>query len=319
MDSRHRTISHVGSPNKTGTPNRVGITIQSPTCTETFLEQYVEKLSSRSKQASYVLSLVRRRSQLLCSTLTAVAVASGQSRVFWLLIAIESLHRKHHLRSRALLCTMPLRTRVCSTCRKKRIKCDGTLAQCLMCKRTGKSCPGPLEGPLIVDMTANAKNGMKRGRKKYSTSMLCAHSIQAHHLDIDPLVSTATTIAFYESFLNHFTSEGESKDIRNQLTWLQRLPDLVTDRSDKALVLALEATATAHGAIMSSNIAMTRQTHDLWHSTSRSPERPAEARLQRRCNDPYGLDKCSLQLLRGHAGDHRWCLPRPYLRSGEAA
>lgn len=120
-----------------------------------------------------------------------------------------------------------------------------------------KICPGPLEGPLIVDMTANAKNGMKRGRKTHSTPMLCANSIQAHHLDIDPLVSTATTIAFSESFLNHFTSEGESKDIRNQLTWLQRLPDLGTDKSDKALVLALEATATAYGAIMSSNTAMT--------------------------------------------------------------
>jgi hypothetical protein len=139
-----------------------------------------------------------------------------------------------------------------------------------MCKRMGKSCPGPLEGALIVDMTANAKNGMRRQRKIDSTSILCARDTETHHLGRDPLVSTATTIAFYESFLNHFTSEGESKDIGNKLTWLERLPRLVTGKSDNALILALEATATAYGAIMTSNTTMTRQAHDLYGTALRA-------------------------------------------------
>lgn len=94
--------------------------------------------------------------------------------------------------------------------------------------------------------------------------MLYVHSMQVGGFGVRPLKPTATTTAFYENFLNHFTSEGESKDIRNQLTWLQRLPHLATDRSDKALILALEATATAYAAIMSSNTALTQHAHDLY-------------------------------------------------------
>ncbi|KAF1925794.1 uncharacterized protein M421DRAFT_423354 [Didymella exigua CBS 183.55] len=115
-------------------------------------------------------------------------------------------------------------------------------------------------------MNANAQNDMKRWRKTKSTLMPCARGLQT---DRDVLVST-TTIAFYEIFLNHFTSQGESMDIRNQLTWLQRLPHLATDKLDKASILALEATATAYGAIMGSNTAMTRQAHDLYGTALRA-------------------------------------------------
>lgn len=69
---------------------------------------------------------------------------------------------------------------------------------------------------------------------------------------------------FYGHFLEYFTSDGESKDIQNKLTWLQRLPQLATDGSYRALVLALEATATAYGAIMSSNTALTQQARNLY-------------------------------------------------------
>lgn len=156
---------------------------------------------------------------------------------------------------------MPLRTRACLTCRKRRIKCDATLPHCLMCKRTGKSCPGPLDGPLIVDMTANAKAGMKKRRQTDIDHAIAMHDSRGHHLDINPLVSTATTIAFFEKFLSLFTTNGENRDIGNQLTWLDRLPRLTASKSDPALVLALEATATAYGAIMSASGALTRQAH----------------------------------------------------------
>ncbi|KAF2625795.1 hypothetical protein BU25DRAFT_306639, partial [Macroventuria anomochaeta] len=82
-------------------------------------------------------------------------------------------------------------------------------------------------------------------------------------------VKAVITKAFYENFLTHFTAEGEGKDIQNQLTWLQRLPTLAVDKSDNALVLALEATATAYGAIMISNAALTWHARDLYGTALR--------------------------------------------------
>lgn len=165
--------------------------------------------------------------------------------------------------------TMPPRTRACSVCRKKRIKCDGTLPHCLMCQRTGKVCPGPLKGPLIVDMTAKV-TGMKRRQKTGFDLTHGTTNTNAHHIEIGPLVLTATTTSFFENFLGFFTTDGESKDIQNQLTWLQRIPQLVSSRSDRALILALEATATAYGGIMTSNTNLTRQAHELYGTALRA-------------------------------------------------
>jgi hypothetical protein len=81
---------------------------------------------------------------------------------------------------------------------------------------------------------------------------------------------TATTTSFFENFLGFFTTDGEGKDIRNRLTWLQRIPQLVSSRSDRALVLALEATATAYGGIMSSNTNLTHKAHELYGTALRA-------------------------------------------------
>ncbi|KAF1357640.1 hypothetical protein EJ07DRAFT_167539 [Lizonia empirigonia] len=78
------------------------------------------------------------------------------------------------------------------------------------------------------------------------------------------IAQPAVTIeTFHGQFPAYFTSIGEGKDILNQLTWLQRLPELSSDGSNAVLVLALEATATAYGAIMSSNTALNRHARDL--------------------------------------------------------
>ncbi|KAF3036546.1 hypothetical protein E8E12_003692 [Didymella heteroderae] len=119
-------------------------------------------------------------------------------------------------------------------------------------------------------MTTNAKTGMKRRRKTDSNSTAAAHNTHSYQFDMDPSVSTATTMMFFENFLGFFTIDGERKDIRNQLTWLERLPRLTASKSDPALILALEATATAYGAIMSSNTALTRQAHDLYGTALRA-------------------------------------------------
>jgi hypothetical protein len=114
-----------------------------------------------------------------------------------------------------------------------------------------------------VDMTAHAKYGMKKRRMPSYV-----HPSKTQHMRIDCIqqapVQAVVVKAFYANFMTHFTLRGEGQDIGNELTWLQRLSDLATGDSNGALVLALEATATAYGAIMSSQAALSKRARDLY-------------------------------------------------------
>jgi len=161
---------------------------------------------------------------------------------------------------------MLTRTRSCATCRKKRIKCDATRPQCLMCMRFGRQCPGLESGPLIVDMTDTARHGMKKRMKKHN----CVPNLVSEYAQPDqPFISRVSqqasiTEAFYSRFLSYFTSEGEGKDIRNRATWLHRLPQLSVDGTNDALTLAVQATASAYCAAEVGDPALTRHAWDLY-------------------------------------------------------
>jgi hypothetical protein len=155
-----------------------------------------------------------------------------------------------------------------------------------MCIRTGQICPGLPEGPLFVDMTGIARYGMQKRKSKQSTestnlttqTWMCPDNTTIHRISQRATV----TEAFYERFLTYFTFEGEGKDIRNRLTWLYHLPLLSTDGTNAALVLAVEATATAYCAVESADLALRRyswslygealQTHGRFVSRSRSKD-----------------------------------------------
>lgn len=174
----------------------------------------------------------------------------------------------HSLVLKRLVNSMPARTRACSTCRTMRIRCDCTLPHCRMCSRLGKICPGPLQGPLIVDMTAKAKHGTKKRRsinKQRTLAQLQSDTVQYMQVNCvsQTPIQALVIQAFYANFLAQF-AVGERQDIQNELTWLQRLPGLATDRSNQALVLALEATATVYGAIMSSQNALDKHARELY-------------------------------------------------------
>lgn len=176
---------------------------------------------------------------------------------------------------------MPPRTKACAICRKKRIKCDATLPHCLMCIRTGKQCPGPLDGAVFVDMNTIARVGMKRKSKGQSKAEQKYHlQVQFPNLPsdftIDPegimqflLPQMAQQIsqrhmvteAFYSNFLTYFTSDGEGVDIQNRKTWLHQLPDLSTDGTNTALTLALQATASAYCGAETGNMSVVQ---DAW-------------------------------------------------------
>jgi hypothetical protein len=161
---------------------------------------------------------------------------------------------------------MARRTKSCTVCRQKRIKCDATLPQCLMCVRFGRKCQGLDDGPLMVDMNARAPYGMQKRIKKCSgeSSPRELHT-WAHAVYVDRISHQAVvTEAFYGRFLSYFTSEGEGKDIRNKMTWLHQLPQLSVDGTNEALTLAVQATAFSYCALESQDLALTRHAWGLY-------------------------------------------------------
>jgi hypothetical protein len=157
---------------------------------------------------------------------------------------------------------MAPRTKSCNVCRKKRIKCDATLPQCLMCIRFDRKCHGLDDGPLMVDMNKKARHGMQKRTKKSSWINLLH---EPYSVSMDRIShQTIITEAFYGRFLSYFTSEGEGKDIRNKMTWLHRLPQLSVDGTNDALILAVQATSSSYCALESNNLALTRHAWDLY-------------------------------------------------------
>jgi hypothetical protein len=147
---------------------------------------------------------------------------------------------------------MPARTNACAICRKKRMKCDATLPHCLMCIKFGRTCPGPSNGAIIVDMTNSTITGQKK--KKKAEKNILQMSWEALPEEVITTTSTMTMQIsqrhalnenFYGNFLAYFTTTGEAGDIQNRKTWLHRLPDFAADGSNGALELAVQATASA--------------------------------------------------------------------------
>ena len=137
-----------------------------------------------------------------------------------------------------------------------------------MCVRTGRDCPGIPDGPMIVDMTKTAKHGMKKRKAKPTsedTDLTCWVWMSPDNVALNRIPQKAMmTEAFYGRFLTYFTSEGEGTDIRNRFTWLHRLPLLSMDGTNNALVLAIQATASAYCAADTANPALTRHAWDLY-------------------------------------------------------
>ncbi|CAI6325159.1 unnamed protein product [Periconia digitata] len=165
---------------------------------------------------------------------------------------------------------MPPRTNACATCRKKRIKCDATLPECLMCIKFGRQCPGPGNGPIIIDMT---KPNVRKSRnsKKTQEGVEVQSDMSMYYLPelrqglAMPISQRhAMSQLFYDRFLVYFTSSGESDDILNRLTWLHRLPVLATDGSNDALALALYATASAFSGMKTRNISQIQDSCNIY-------------------------------------------------------
>jgi hypothetical protein len=147
---------------------------------------------------------------------------------------------------------MSPRTKSCAICRKKRIKCDATVPQCLMCERFGRECPGLDAGPTIIDMTNKARHGMQKRKRKLPPAPFISFDARAvpHQASINQISQQGLiTEALYARFIGYFESQGKGQDQRSRLPWLHHLPQLSTDGSNEALALAVQATAAAYCAV----------------------------------------------------------------------
>lgn len=117
-----------------------------------------------------------------------------------------------------------------------------------MCIKYGRTCPGPGNGLIIVDMTPKSSRPKKKKKAERDATKMTFEGLPPE------LVSTMTVQisqrhvmnqVFYENFLAYFTVTGEAGDIKNRQTWLHRLPAFAADGSNHALDLAVQATASA--------------------------------------------------------------------------
>jgi hypothetical protein len=145
------------------------------------------------------------------------------------------------------------------------MKCDATLPHCLMCLKFGRTCPGPGNGPIIIDMTAKTKSkpSTKMGNKDpgalvvYDVPPTMPWTLQISHRN--PLNEV-----FYSTFLSYFTATGEAEDIQNRQTWLHRLPTYSTDGTNTALEIAVQATASAFSGVKTRNLSLLQNACSLY-------------------------------------------------------
>ncbi|KAI1509787.1 hypothetical protein PtrARCrB10_08463 [Pyrenophora tritici-repentis] len=81
------------------------------------------------------------------------------------------------------------RSRACSQCRSRRVKCDETPEICNQCRRLGLTCSGPLQGSIVIDMTERVVKPRER-RKKQTTKV----AVHEKNNEKKPLTNIDSTI-----------------------------------------------------------------------------------------------------------------------------
>ncbi|KAF1985155.1 hypothetical protein K402DRAFT_405306 [Aulographum hederae CBS 113979] len=134
------------------------------------------------------------------------------------------------------------RTRACLPCRTRRMKCDETAPRCLQCLRAGRECPGPITGPLIVNMTTDV------GHKVRSKALSASNSPEGKLLpapDAFPIMAQV----FFEHYLSCYASDIGGSPRKD---WMYEIPLMPSMVHNAALERAVQATGTAFYATHSS-------------------------------------------------------------------
>lgn len=146
---------------------------------------------------------------------------------------------------------MAHRTRACAPCRKRRMRCDETLPKCQQCLRAGRACSGPEQGPVIIDMTSNV---VDRVRRPHSYTQKRAQLGQSS-INASPPTDVVMMEMFVTRYLTYFC--GSSED-RRKPWMLRQYGDISTAG------LPLQAVALAHYATEASQPEARVKSHDIY-------------------------------------------------------
>ncbi|KAL6790830.1 hypothetical protein J3E68DRAFT_80054 [Trichoderma sp. SZMC 28012] len=143
------------------------------------------------------------------------------------------------------------RSRGCATCRKRRVKCDETLPECLRCLHMGLKCPGARTDAFFVHAVPNAS---LRDSSDALTIIKVKHEPSPQisavnlHLSQLPKSQPSPADAFDQLFVSHFIN-GFFGSVRPPLPipggssriWLHELPDFLASPSPSPVQSSIRA------------------------------------------------------------------------------
>ncbi|KAL5088943.1 hypothetical protein Trisim1_006090 [Trichoderma cf. simile WF8] len=143
------------------------------------------------------------------------------------------------------------RSRGCATCRKRRVKCDETLPECLRCLNMGLKCPGARTDAFFVHAVPNAS---LRDASDALTIIKVKHEPSPQisavnlHLSQLPGLQPSPASAFDQLFVSHFI-DGFFGSVRPPLPipggssriWLHELPDFLASPSPSPVQSSIRA------------------------------------------------------------------------------
>ncbi|RMJ07283.1 hypothetical protein CDV36_013107 [Fusarium kuroshium] len=126
---------------------------------------------------------------------------------------------------------IPGRSRGCATCRKRRVKCDESLPECLACVRMRLPCPGARTGSFFVHAVP----------RSYSSNEACSPALRI------PGAQPSRASAFDQLFVSHFVESffGTMKPPPTpgppSKIWLHELPVFLTSSGSSSAKPAIRA------------------------------------------------------------------------------
>lgn len=189
---------------------------------------------------------------------------------------------------------MARRTRACATCWKRRIKCDEKFPRCEECTRNDRVCPGPLQGPMMVDMTqkvARQAGSVHKSRVKTTCrSPRDEKSICMFPLPQSPSVQHVMSQLFVARFLSFFCG-GQRAGLK-RTPWIMRLPLISSNLSGPSTVIvSLRAAAMAHYAAEAGQKDAMIQSSEVYTQALSLYSTFIGETLRGRCSDPAVLFK----------------------------
>jgi hypothetical protein len=143
------------------------------------------------------------------------------------------------------------------------MRCDETSPHCQQCIRAGRQCPGPSEGAVIIDLTAQTAQRSQNRRLNNNTGLVTQASNQS-------MESSAVAQTCLARFLEYFAGRGAGTQ---DIPWMNQLPSMQAEVSVDALELSVQAAAIAFCALESSQPDALRRTREIYGSALASQSR----------------------------------------------